>query len=117
VGLIYGAAGERQFQDAIVKDPVVVGLRHKITVNTDAAVPAQKCDLTIRLKNGKVLTKHIENAIGSLEKPLSDAALEAKFADLADGILPREQAQKLMQLCWSLEQAADAGAIAQAGAV
>jgi len=117
VGLIYGAAGERQFQDAIVKDPVVVGLRHKITVNTDAAVPAQKCDLTIRLKNGKVLTKHIENAIGSLEKPLSDAALEAKFADLTDGILPTAQAQKLMQLCWSLEQAADAGAIAQAGAV
>jgi 2-methylcitrate dehydratase PrpD len=117
VGLIYGAAGERQFQDAIVKDPVVMGLRRKITVNTDGAIPAQKCDLTIRLKNGKVLTKHIENAVGSLEKPLSDAALEAKFADLADGILPRTQAQKLMQLCWSLEQAADAGAIAQAAAV
>jgi hypothetical protein len=64
-----------------------------------------------------VLTKHIENAIGSLEKPLSDAALEAKFADLADGILPGTQAQKLMQLCWSLERAADVGAIAQAGAV
>jgi len=117
VGLIYGAAGERQFQDAIVNDPVVAGLRRKITVRTDVAVPAQKCDLIIRLKNGKVLTKHIENAIGSLEKPLSDAALEVKFADLADGILPRTQAQKLMQLCWSLEQAADAGAIAQAGAV
>lgn len=117
VGLIYGAAGERQFQDAIVKDPVVVGLRHKITVNTDAAIPTQKSDLTVRLKNGKVLTKHIENSIGSLEKPLSDAALETKFSDLADGILPRTQAQKLMQLCWSLEQAADAGSIAQAGAV
>jgi 2-methylcitrate dehydratase PrpD len=116
VGLIYGAAGERQFQDAIVKDPVVVGLRHKITVKTDAGVPAQKCDLTVRLKNGKVLTKHIENATGSLEKPLSDAALEAKFADLAVGILPAGQAQKLMQLCWNLEQVADVGAIAQAGA-
>ena len=117
VGLIYGAGGERQFQDAIVKDPVVAGLRHKITVKPDASVPAQKCDLTVRLKNGKMLTKHIENATGSLEKPLSDAALEAKFADLAVGILPAAQAQKLMQLCWSLEQVADVGAIAQAGAV
>ena len=114
VGLIYGAAGEKQFQDAIVKDPTVVALRHKITVNTDAAVPTQKSDLTIKLKNGKVLTKHIENAVGSLEKPLSDAALEAKFSDLADGVLPKAKAQKLMQLCWDVEQAADAGAIAAA---
>jgi 2-methylcitrate dehydratase PrpD len=117
VGLIFGAAGERQFQDAVVRDPTVTALRHKVTVNTDPTVASQKCDLSVKLKNGKVLTKHIENAIGSLEKPLSDAALEAKFADLADGILPKAQAQKLMQLCWSLERAADVGAIAQAGAV
>ncbi len=27
VGLIYGAAGERQFKDAVVRDPVVIALR------------------------------------------------------------------------------------------
>ena len=32
VGLIYGAAGERQFQDAVVRDPAVVALRRKVTV-------------------------------------------------------------------------------------
>jgi len=48
---------------------------------------------------------------------VADCAFQGKDADLADGFLPRTQAQKLMQLCWSLEQAADAGTIAQAGAV
>jgi 2-methylcitrate dehydratase PrpD len=115
-GLIYGAAGERQFQDAVVRDPQVAALRAKIIVKTDPAVATQKSDLTVRLKDGRVLTRHIENAIGSLERPMSDAMLEAKFTDLATGILPPSQVQSLMRLCWTIEQAADAGAIARAAA-
>jgi hypothetical protein len=88
-----------------------------VTVETDPAVAAQKCDLTITLTDGRVLTRHIENAIGSLEKPLSDQALEAKFSDLADGVLPKAQAQRLIKLCWEVEAAPDAGAIARAAAV
>jgi 2-methylcitrate dehydratase PrpD len=117
VGLIYGAAGEKQFQDAVVRDPVVTALRAKVTVKTDVAAAPQKCDLTVRLKDGRTLTRHIENAIGSLAKPMSDAALEKKFTDLADGVLPPAQAQKLMQMCWNIEQAADAGAVARAASV
>jgi 2-methylcitrate dehydratase PrpD len=116
VGLITGAAGERQFQDSVVKDPVVTALRARITVKTDAAVPPQKCDLSLRLTDGRVLTRHIENAIGSLEKPMSDQALEAKFADLANGVLPKAQAERLMQLCWEVEASGDVSAIARAAA-
>ena len=117
VGLIYGAAGEKQFQDAIARDPVLVALRKRVTVRTDPAVATQKSDLTVKLKDGRVLTRHIENAIGSLEKPLSDAALEAKFTDLATGILAPAQTQKLIAMCWQLESQPHAGAIAQAAAV
>ena len=70
--------------------------------------------MLVKLKDGRILTRHIENAIGSLEKPMSDAALEAKFADLADGILPRDQARRVMDMCWSIEKAPDAGALAEA---
>jgi 2-methylcitrate dehydratase PrpD len=117
VGLIYGAAGEKQFQDAIARDPVLVGLRKRVTVRADAAVATQKSDLTVKLKDGRVLTRHIENAIGSLEKPLSDNALDAKFTDLATGILPPAQTRKLIGMCWQLESLPDAGAIAAAAAV
>ncbi len=114
VGLIYGAAGEKQFQDAVVRDPQVAALRAKVTVRTDPAILTQKSDLIVRLKDGRVLTRHIENAIGSLEKPMSDAALEAKFTDLAAGVLPQSQTQTLMRLCWTIGQVPDAGAVARA---
>ena len=114
VGLLYGAAGEKQFQDAIARDPVLVALRKRVTVRTDAAIATQKSDLTVKLKDGRVLTRHIENAVGSLEKPLSDTALEAKFTDLAAGILPPAQTKKLIGMCWQLESQPDAGTIAQA---
>ena len=45
---------------------------------------------------------------------MSDAALEAKFTDLADGILPKDQARRVMDMCWSIEKAPDAGALAEA---
>ncbi len=117
VGLVYGAAGERQFQDAVVRDPVVVRVRNSVKVRTDAAVPTQKSDLTVKLKDGRTLTKHIENALGSLANPMTDAMLDAKFTDLAKGILPDAQAQKLIALCRNVEQAPDAGAIARAAAI
>jgi hypothetical protein len=69
------------------------------------------------MKDGHVFDRHIETAIGSLEKPMSDAALETKFQDLADGILPRAQTQALMEKCWKIEQQTDAGALARAAAI
>jgi 2-methylcitrate dehydratase PrpD len=115
-GLIYGAAGERQFSDAVVRDPAVAALRRRVTVRTDPAVPTQKSDLTLKLKDGRTLTKHIENAVGSVEKPMSDAQLEAKFADLAQGIVPADRARRLMDLCWKVDTLPAASAIAVAGA-
>jgi 2-methylcitrate dehydratase PrpD len=85
-------------------------------VQTDPTVMTQKCDLTVTLKDGRVLSRHVENAIGSLEKPLSDAALEAKFTGLAAGVLPPEQAKRLIGLCWGIETAPDAGLVGAAAA-
>jgi len=116
-GLIYGAAGERQFQDAVVRDPAVIALRRKVVVHPDASVGTAQCDLLVRLKDGRTLSRHIEHAVGSLEKPMSDSALEAKFLDLADGILPPAQARALIAKCRAIEQEPDAGSLALAAAV
>ena len=116
VGLVYGAAGERQFQDAVVRDPMVIALRRKVTVHPDPQVGAAQCTLLVKLKDGRSLSRHIEHAIGSQQKPLSDAALEAKFSDLADGILPKDRTRRLMDMCWGIEKAPDAGALAAAAA-
>ena len=54
--------------------------------------------------------------IGSVKNPMSDAALEAKFADLAEGVIPAAQARKVMDLCWSVEKLASAADVAKAAA-
>jgi hypothetical protein len=45
---------------------------------------------------------------------MSDAALEAKFTDLADGILPKDQSRRVMDMCWAIKKSADVGALAEA---
>jgi 2-methylcitrate dehydratase PrpD len=116
VALIEGAAGEKQFSDRAVRDPAVVALRAKVVPTVDPTIKAEQVDMTITLRDGTRLHKYIEHAIGSLEKPMSDAALERKFADLADGVLPAGQARRVMDLCWSLETLPDAAEIARGAA-
>jgi 2-methylcitrate dehydratase PrpD len=117
VGLLFGEAGERQFQDNVVQDPRVAALRKLVTVKTDPAVSASQCDLIVRIKDGRIFSRHIESAIGSLGKPMSDAALQTKFLGLCDGILSRAQATALIERCWTIEREADAGVLARAAAI
>jgi len=48
---------------------------------------------------------------------MTDAMLEAKFLDLADGVLPQAKTRRLIDLCWKVETLANAAEIAKAGAV
>jgi len=70
----------------------------------------------VTLKDGRKLEKYIDNVIGSVKNPMSDAALEAKFADLAQGVIPAAQARRVMDLCWGVEKLANAAEVAKAAA-
>ena len=61
-----------------------------------------------------MLNHFVEHVVGSLERPMSDADLEAKFLDLAKGVLPDQQARTLIDLCWKVEAQANAAALAVA---
>ena len=113
VALVEGAGGEKQFSDRAVTDPTVVALRGKVVpVITPGIDPAQ-VDMTIVLKDGRTLHRHIEHAIGSVEMPMTDRQLETKFADLADGILPAAAIRRVMDACWNVENLPDAAEIAR----
>jgi 2-methylcitrate dehydratase PrpD len=70
--------------------------------------------VSIKLKRGKTLEKYVEHAVGSLDRPMSDADLEAKFRGLAQGILSRSETDKLIRLCWDVGKLEDVGAVARA---
>src|SRR5206468_7012870 len=76
VALIDGAAGEAQYSDQRVVDPAVVKLRDKVRPTVDASVREAEAYIRIKLADGRVLDKHVSDAIGSLERPMSDRDLE-----------------------------------------
>jgi 2-methylcitrate dehydratase PrpD len=114
VAIIEGAGGEKQFSDRAVRDPNVVALRGKVMPVVDNSVKPEQVDMTVVLIDGRKLNKRIDHAIGSVEKPMTDSMLEAKFTDLADGILPANQARALMTECWNIEKLSSAAELAKA---
>ena len=114
--IVFGAGGEAQFSDAAVRDARVVALRKCITITPDVQLRRIQARVTVRLKDGRSLTRYIENALGTLARPMSDADLEAKCRGLTDGIISASQTNELIRLCWSVEALPDAGAIVRAAA-
>ena len=88
-----------------------------MTATVDPLVKEDQARATVILKDGRHLEKFIENAVGSVNNPMTDAMLEAKFLDLSDGVLPQTKARRLMDLCWKVETMTSAGDIAKAGAI
>lgn len=117
VAIVEGKGGEKQFSDQAVRDPAVVALRSKVIPVVDPSMKQEQVDLIIVLKDGRRLHKYIERATGSVEVPMTDSALETKFSDLAEGILPAPQIRRLMDTCWNVEKLSNAAAIAQEAVV
>jgi 2-methylcitrate dehydratase PrpD len=113
VAIIEGAGGEKQFSDRAVNDPEVVALRGKVIPIITPGIDTAQVDMTIVLKDGRTLHRHIERAIGSVEVPMSDKQLEAKFADLVEGILPAPAIRQVMDACWNVEALPNAAEIAK----
>ena len=114
--LVTGRAGEQAFLDQTVRDPVIVALRKRVTATVDPAIKPDQVDMLITLRDGKTLHLFIEHAVGSQDKPMTDAQLEEKFTGLAEGILPAGQTRRLMDLCWKVWDLGDASEIGRAGA-
>jgi 2-methylcitrate dehydratase PrpD len=117
VAIVEGAAGEQQFSDRAVRDPVIVSLRDRVATAIDPSIKEDQVRITIALKDGRKLDKYIEHAVGSVNNPMSDKDLETKFAGLADGILPGGQVRRVMDLCREIETLPAAGVLGEAASV
>ena len=116
VALIFGKAGVREFTDDCVRDPDVIALRQRVVPHADANVGAIEADVAITLKDGRRLEKRVLNAIGTLERPMSDADLETKFLELAAASHSNREAREMIELAWRLDTLPDAGELVRATA-
>jgi 2-methylcitrate dehydratase PrpD len=111
-GLIFGAAGESEFADAVVTRPDVVALRRKVVATVDEAIAEESVDVVAQLGDGRRIHVRVEHAIGSRQRPLSDAALDAKFRSLADPVLGAARASELLGACRGVAAAPNLHALA-----
>jgi 2-methylcitrate dehydratase PrpD len=112
--IVEGKVGEPEFSDAAVRNPAIIELRRRITATIDHSIAEDQVRVVLTLRDGRQLGKYIEHAVGSAKNPMTDQQLEAKFAGLANGILPADRIRQLMELCWTVERLPDGSQIARA---
>lgn len=106
-GLLFGQAGEGEFDDALVTSDAVVNIRRKVVATVDPTIDEAEVRAVAIMKDDTRKTVHVEHAIGSLQQPLTDVDLERKFSSLAEPVLGRSALDPLISAAWGLSAAAD----------
>ena len=106
-GLTFGRAAEDEFSDEVVNRADMVALRRKVVATVDDSIDEASADVTAVLKDGQRVHVFVAHAIGSLQNPMTDANLKAKFHGLSDPVLGAAQTAELINACWSIATAAD----------
>ena len=114
LAIVRGSAGVQDFSDQNARDPVIVALRDRVTAAVDPAIKEEQVRAVVTMKDGRTLDKFVEHAKGSLERPMTDQDLEAKFMGLTERVLPADRARRLMELCWNVETLSNVGELAAA---
>jgi 2-methylcitrate dehydratase PrpD len=110
---IAGRMTELEYVPASFANPAVVALRDKVVATADAAIREDEADVVIELADGKSLHHHVDYVIGSTQRPMSDADMEAKFRGLAAPVLTAPAIEQLIAACGQITQADDAAMLAR----
>lgn len=110
VALIDGAAQIPQYTDQRALDPAVIALRKKVTVKIDESLHKDQARAFL-IMDGTRYESVIEHASGSMDHPMSDNALEAKFMANAEPVVGKETARRIADLAWKLDALDDVSAL------
>ncbi|HET9823595.1 MAG TPA: MmgE/PrpD family protein [Burkholderiaceae bacterium] len=111
VGLLYGRAGEHEYTDEVVNRPEVLALRAKVEAVVDESIDEASADLVLTTTDGREHRLFVEHAIGSVERPMSDAQLRGKFMGQAEPVLGAAKAGQAWELAMGLATQGDVGAL------
>jgi len=95
--VVHGHVGIATFDPASLEDAAVRGVQSRVRMHVDPAIDASATPLTqsrvsVRLRDGRVLTATANGARGYPERPASDEELTAKFMSCASAVLTRDRA-------------------------
>jgi 2-methylcitrate dehydratase PrpD len=114
IGLVLGKAGLQEYSDETVNDPLLRKVRERVTAVGDATLTEDQAHIEVDLPNGKTLSKLVLQSLGNIQRPLTNKQLEEKFRNQAMLVLPVHQVERLIELCWSINDLSDVNTLVQA---
>jgi len=97
-----------QFEPERLADPAVSRFAtQRIQVVVDDSVPTTGASVETELTDGRQLTIRRDVPKGDADDPLSVDEIVAKFRRAAQGVLPKEQAERALQLLLNIEELSD----------
>lgn len=116
VALVAPRPGLAHFTDAGACDPATGAARERVRVVADPSIGKRGAEVTITLRDGRILRETVADNKGTPGNPLPDADIEAKFLDVAGPRLGSGAARALLDLCRRVEDLTDFGALVRATA-
>lgn len=101
--LLRGDGAPTAFTDEVVNLPEIVDLRGRVEAVSDPEVYEASVDITLTFKDGSTLEKHVERAIGSRERPLTNDQLNEKFLTQASLVVGDAVAERSLKAAWAIE--------------
>ena len=105
-----------EFTDACARDPAIAALRSRVSVTGDEALNVESAQARLTTRDGRTFEPTVAHALGSTDRPMSDAQLEAKFLDLAAFGVPGVDAKELIARMQRFENEADAAEVVRRSA-
>jgi 2-methylcitrate dehydratase PrpD len=112
VAATHRVARVEHFSEAAVHDAGFAALRKSVAVKTKTGLRKNEAYVLIRTTDAKTHRVHVEHALGSLEHPMSDGDIAAKFTTLVEPVLGKDGARALLDRALTLAASADAGGLA-----
>jgi 2-methylcitrate dehydratase PrpD len=114
--IVDGRVGIDTFDAAKLADPAIAAMQSRVTMQVDptldsSAAALTQARVTVRLKDGRVLTASANGARGYPEHPASRDELAAKFLACASRVLPDAKTHVALKMISELESVADVRAL------
>ena len=103
--LLKGDGAPTAFTDEVVQAPEIVALRDRVTATPDPDMHEAAVSIRLTFEDGSTIDKHVERAIGSRERPLSDEQLNEKFLTQTALVVGADVARAALEASWKIEGA------------
>ncbi len=110
--IVNGRIGIDTFEPAQLRNPAILALQERVTMRVDPTLDAlapslTQARVTVRLRDGRVLSASANGARGYPEKPASDDELASKFMSCATQTLSTTHAARTLDVLRDIESLTD----------